>query len=618
MSGDPNRPGWRQLRAGELEAWFVPADGALREIRWRGEEVVRGIYGAVRDRNWGTVPVVLGELAVREDEAGFHVAFLADARPAGVPFTWRGTITGGADGTLAYAFEGGAEGAFLRNRIGLCVLHPASCAGAAAEVEHGDGARVAGAFPALVAPHQPFRDLRALTHRTPDGAAVTVRLEGETFEMEDQRNWTDASFKTYGTPLERPFPVEVRAGDAVRQRVSVTCVSEKPRRGRAACQTVAIRHAGDRTALPDLGLQAGARRVDAADVAPLREAAPAFLRVELHPGRDGWTDNLAHGAALADVLGCGVELAVRLDGAGEHELAMLAALVPPPVLGRVARVLAVRRDVRVVAPGDVARLRGLLAAAVPGAWFGGGTDAYFAELNRGRPDPAAFDFLAFSINPQVHAFDDRSLVETLAMQGVVTHDARVLARGRPVVVSPITLRPRFNPNATGADAPPAPGALPPDADPRQAQVFGALWTLGSVKAVAEAGAAAVCYCEPVGPCGVLSGARGPVLPPPYPPPGVAYPVLEVFRRLAPFRGGAVETVQSSQPLDVEALVVERGGVRRMFLANFGPEARWSALDAALEPVRAEVVLAEDGPPRALDVREPLPARSLVEVELAGA
>ena len=40
-------------------------------------------------------------------------------------------------------------------------------------------------------------------------------MEGETFETEDQRNWSDASFKTYGTPLHLPFPVEVEEGTRV-------------------------------------------------------------------------------------------------------------------------------------------------------------------------------------------------------------------------------------------------------------------------------------------------------------------------------------------------------------------------------------------------------------------
>ena len=56
------------------------------------------------------------------------------------------------------------------------------------------------AFPSLVAPHQPFRNVRAILHEVTPGVEVEVRMEGETFETEDQRNWSDASFKTYGTP----------------------------------------------------------------------------------------------------------------------------------------------------------------------------------------------------------------------------------------------------------------------------------------------------------------------------------------------------------------------------------------------------------------------------------
>ena len=36
--------------------------------------------------------------------------------------------------------------------------------------------------------------------------AITIRFEGEVFEMEDQRNWTDASFKTYAHHSPVPTP----------------------------------------------------------------------------------------------------------------------------------------------------------------------------------------------------------------------------------------------------------------------------------------------------------------------------------------------------------------------------------------------------------------------------
>ena len=83
------------------------------------------------------------------------------------------------------------------------------------------------------------------------------------------------------------------------------------------------------------------------------------------------------------------------------------------------------------------------------------------------------------MNPQVHAFDDESLVETLDGQSAVAANARRLAGSRAVAVTPVTLRPRFNPNG-GESQPP---------DPRQGSPFAAAWTLGSVRRLAEQGAA---------------------------------------------------------------------------------------------------------------------------------
>src|SRR4030095_8796661 len=104
--------------------------------------------------------------------------------------------------------------------------------------------------------------------------------------------------------------------------------------------------------------------------------------------------------------------------------------------------------------------------------FGGGTNAYFTELNRGRPSPEGLDFAAYSINPQVHAFDNASLVENLEAQAGTVESARQFLGSLPLAVGPVTLRPRFNPNATGATAAPPPGALSFEVDERQVRVLG--------------------------------------------------------------------------------------------------------------------------------------------------
>ena len=38
-------------------------------------------------------------------------------------------------------------------------------------------------------------------------------MEGDTWETEDHRNWTDASFKTYSRPLSLPYPYAIAKGE---------------------------------------------------------------------------------------------------------------------------------------------------------------------------------------------------------------------------------------------------------------------------------------------------------------------------------------------------------------------------------------------------------------------
>ena len=113
--------------------------------------------------------------------------------------------------------------------------------------------------------------------------------------------------------------------------------------------------------------------------------------------------------------------------------------------------------------------------------MGAGTNHFFTELNRERPPVDDIDFAVFSINPQVHAFDNLSLIETLPLQADNISSARHFCNDKPIVVSPVTLKMRFNPNATGAPPPVPEGELPSQVDARQMSLFGACWTLGSLK-----------------------------------------------------------------------------------------------------------------------------------------
>ncbi|HEV2123525.1 MAG TPA: hypothetical protein VGW38_12215, partial [Chloroflexota bacterium] len=218
-----------ELRAGPVVMLFEPETTFLRYARLGDREIVRAIYGAVRDRNWDTLTPEVSDVQLSEAGGGFRLTFHAVCQKGDVDFRWNGTISGGAQGTVTYTFDGTAHSTFLRNRIGLCVLHPIrECAGMPCTVEHTDGTIEQSAFPQQISPHQPFMDMRAISHTVVPGMTAEVRFAGEVFETEDQRNWTDASYKTYSTPLALPFPVEITEGTQVRQSVTIRLQGDIP------------------------------------------------------------------------------------------------------------------------------------------------------------------------------------------------------------------------------------------------------------------------------------------------------------------------------------------------------------------------------------------------------
>ncbi|RWP70366.1 MAG: hypothetical protein EOR09_27270, partial [Mesorhizobium sp.] len=215
VEADPVR-----LRAGALTADF--ANGNLRTIRHGGIEVLRAIAYIVRDRDWGTYEPALTDLVIDQGSDTFTVSYSASyVGPEGSRLDFRATIEGSADGQLVFDVSALPESDFETNRCGFCILHPiAGLAGSPVTVEHTDGSVVATKLPDLIDPWQPFKDLRAITHEVRPGVTAECRMEGDAFEMEDQRNWSDASYKTYVRPLALPWPYILPAGEMLRQTVS--------------------------------------------------------------------------------------------------------------------------------------------------------------------------------------------------------------------------------------------------------------------------------------------------------------------------------------------------------------------------------------------------------------
>jgi D-apionolactonase len=566
----------RTLRAGPVTAQLEGRD--LRYVRIGGVEVVRRLYVAVRDENWGTIPGEPTNVALEIAEDRFRVCFDVRHRERGVDFTWRGEITGAPDGTITYSMDGAAGAAFRYNRIGFCVLHPPrESAGRPYRGETPNGP-IQGTLPLAIGPQRIedgtiFALFPAVSRLTIDLGGVMARFDfdGDLFEMEDQRNWTDDSFKTYSTPLALPFPRDARPGQAIRQRVTVslTGVPEPASAGDGEPRLELGEPLGRGLPPIGLGISSHGGPLSPREIELLRKLRLDHLRVDLRLRDRGYPDALARAAQECEALGCALELAVFVTDDAGAELAGLAARLPssPPI----SRFLLFHENEASTAARWIRLARERLAGVAAGAAFAGGTNVYFTDLNRNRPEIDAMDAVAYSINPQVHAFDEASLGETLAAQAATVTSARSFCGDRPLIVSPVTLRPRFNPNATGPEPEPAPGELPPQVDPRQMSLFGAAWTLGSVKYLAESRAASVTYYETTGWRGVMETEAGPPLPDRFPSDaGMVFPLYHVLADLVEGNPGELLACHSSDRLAVDGIAFRAGGALRVLAANMTP------------------------------------------------
>ena len=584
---DPKTP--VHVTAGAAALTIV--DGTVRWISAAGVETVRGIYGAVRDPSWATIQPVFttyeGDIGVDAFEVRFRAECVREA--GGIDVAWQGTISGASDGTVRFVFDGLCRSAFMTPRIGLCVLHPPRLAGQATTVETLFGTLEAR-FPDLITQYMPFSNMVSIRHDAGSAHETIVDFEGDVFETEDQRAFTDASYKTFSRPLEMPRPFKVEAGTVIRQVVSVRHPLAAGQAGVAAGGT----GGSSRTSVIDVGAAIGNAFPSIGSCQPPATLVPdprvadairglglAHLRASIDVASDGAIEAIDRAAAAAADAGAALEILLvgsASDPALDGIVARIAGTGTP-----VARLMAVDPAGNTTTAALAERVRAAMRSAGLEAPFVGGSRAYLYQLvSRGVPGDIV-DAVCFPTNPQVHAFDEASMAETIEALDAGVRTASVLAGGKPVVVGPVSLRPLFNPDLVGPEPPPPPGGLPWRYDPRQVGEFAAAWTLGSVAAFAAAGVTALTLHEAAGWGGLVAGSHQ-GLPEMPAAPGTMLPVGRVVAALAELSGWALLAVQSAPPIHALA-VRDSDGTARVLVANLGSESRQVTVRFGVEPAR---------------------------------
>ena len=559
-------PTTRRVDAGRLSAQIQGVD--VRRVTWAGVPVMDRLFVAIRDADWGTLPPVLDaepRVIVEPDLGRTTITVQARHADPSIRFVWDGRIAIGPDATLSMEMEGVAERGYRYARMGLCALLPARSMAGAEVASEGGEVRYRGILPRLVGPQwyvdgvdQPLIPaFRELTVTLPEMVVHQV-FEGDQFELEDQRNWTDDSFKAYSLMAGEPYPRTARPGQRFWQRITLTVsptsglsrdVRPVPtlRSASGPGEVVLVRPTEDQLHWPAIGLgdTSDGRPLLSVETQALRVLRLDHLRVDVRPGAPDWQAHLRRAVAGAQAIDAGVELALSLDDAAMELLPDLAGLLARI---RVPRVLVLHAPTQATAStpaGLLGRVRAVLGPSLPDTDWIVGTDGDFAEVNRDRPMPAGPDDargVCYGMNPQIHAWDEMSMAETLGAQGLTVATTRTWFPGGHVCVTPVTLRQRFNPAAVSTTGGPVAAeatseegtdSLPMGVDRRQRSLFGAAWTLGSIAALTASGATSVTWYETVGWRGLAERSRpptrhawGPVTP------GEVYPVYHPFLDIA--------------------------------------------------------------------------------------
>ncbi len=578
----------RTLRAGALTAELEA--GKLRWIRFGGTEALRGLAFVVRGSGWETYAPQIANLEIEELGGGFRVGYDGRIESGDGVLAFRADIVAEDERNLVFTVEMVPETEFTTSRTGFVALHAIEgVAGEPCAITHSDGTVEETAFPGLVMPLQPFFDIAAMRHRVAPGVWLTCRFEGaDPWETEDQRNWTDASYKTYYRPLALPFPYTLAAGERLRQTATLSieagsaAVATGAGGGQEAVEVTLGEETGAR--MPEIGLGVAASERDRLEhgLDLLKALGPGHLVCEMDPRAGDGAETLAAYRALSEALGAGVVLEIVVpcerpvsdELATAAELAARAGLAPAAIVPEQARLLKFTLE-KIAALGipDFDEVYGAARAAFPGVRLGGGVFTSFTELNRNCAAPELFDFLTHCTCAVVHEPDDRSVMETLQTMPDIVASAKALAGGKPYRIGPSAIGMRSNPYGPDVHHNSDNGRHSFNRqDPRHRALLGAAFTLGYAARVAPLGVEALALGQPSGALGMVY--RRTEQPQPWfddlAGPAVL-PLYHITAALAAAKGAGVRAVASADPARVLGLAYESDGGTLLWLANLTPE-----------------------------------------------
>jgi hypothetical protein len=457
------------------------ARAAIRNVTYQGAQIIDLLYTAIRPWDWSTLD---------PDEHSEVVEISGENCLVTITDLFAGSMQGKTvltlqpNGKFTIDYQLSGLGKFEINRWGVCFC-----------LNTGDwmGSKVSASENtySLLKEISPQRVINGITQGlfpasnnlhfiAPDKRSLKVLSTGKVLEAEDQRNWTDNTYKIYSGSLAEPRPFVIEKGMQWEQQVEfeVTPPTNSIPDGSKII-------AKDIPSLPRIGVQ-----FNGEPLLPSDDLEKALFILDIDHIRINEESLTAQKIATISKSGLVLEAALLSSNDGAElvrEVEHLSARVPAG-----SRLLINRQGRQIVQGSDLPKNK-TLNSYIPGS------DAYLVDLHREEFEFG--DAVSYSMVPTVHSSDPETIFKTLYTQKESIEFAKKFVAPQ-VSISPITFSTRGNPE-TGHLRDNRINFAQPEMAAQIKELSAATWTLGSVFALASAGAYSGTWHELFGEFGVI-------------------------------------------------------------------------------------------------------------------
>jgi hypothetical protein len=515
---------------------FDLARAAVRNIRYKNVQIIDLLYTAIRPWDWSTLDPDQHSEDVKVD-SDICIITIKDLFAGALDARTEIRISKDNKFTISYELRGLAE--YSVNRWGVCFcLNSADWMGSKVKSQGNEYQ-----LPAAISPQ---RDVDGVTQglfpasnemffTAPDQRSIKVLSTGKVLEAEDQRNWTDNTYKIYSGSLSEPHPFVTSAGSTWQQ--SVTFEISPPSKPVADGSKIVVKEI---ESLPSIGLQ-----FNADPLLPAETLNTAFVLLDIDHIRINEESLTTQKISSVSTNGLIVEAALLSSHAGDklhREIEHLNKQIPAG-----SRILIQREGREMVQVSDLPENKSL-SSFIPG------TDAYLVDLHTNEYHFGAS--VSYSMVPTVHSSDSETIFKTLYTQRESINFAQEKLAPQ-VLISPITFSTRGNPE-TGHSRDQRINFTNPEMALWIRTIEGAAWTLGSIFALASGGAYSGTWHE-------LFGVHGIIYPD-----GDAIKFAPTFHALSALGAHHSDEITIATSLDNSWVAFENREAKKIVVASLRP------------------------------------------------